>query len=76
MTTNLDATLLRGEALLHEDLITPLHHHDEAHNKLIATVDGRSRVVSPDEANRLVTTLRPNTRVDDPRVAHVPRGRR
>lgn len=76
MTKNLDASLLRGEALLHEDLITPLHHHDEAHNKLIATVGGRSRVVSPDEANRLVTTLRPNTRVDDPGVEHVPTGPR
>ena len=69
MTQNLDASLLRGEALLHEDIITPLHHHDEAHNKLVATVCGRSRVVTPAEANRLVTTLRPNTRIDDPGVS-------
>ena len=39
-TPELDVSLRRGEALLHEDLITPLHHHDESHNRLLATVDG------------------------------------
>lgn len=74
--SSLDATLRHGEALLHEDLITPLHHHDEAHNRLLATVDGTTRVVTPSQANELVTTLRPNRRIDDPRVEHVPDGPR
>ena len=30
------------DALLHEDLITPLHDHDEARNSLVATVPGRA----------------------------------
>jgi uncharacterized protein (DUF1501 family) len=75
-TPHLDASLQRGEALLHEDLITPLHHHDEAHNRLLATIDSTARVVTPAEANRLVTTLRPNTGIDDPSVEHAPDGPR
>ncbi len=75
-TSGVDASLRHGEALLHEDLITPLHHHDEAHNRLLATVDGATRVVSPAQANELVTTLRPNRRIDDPGVEHVPNGPR
>jgi uncharacterized protein (DUF1501 family) len=72
----LDAALLRGEALLHEDLITPLHHHDEAHNRLLATVEGTTRVVTPNQANELVTTLRPNKGIDDPGVEHLGNGPR
>ena len=75
-TPELDVSLRRGEALLHEDLITPLHHHDESHNRLLATVDGTTRVVTPPQANELVTTLRPNQRIDDPAVAHAPGGPR
>lgn len=75
-TPNLDAALLRGEALLHEDLITPLHHHDESHNRLLATVEGTTRVVTPPQANELATTLRPNQRIDDPAVQHAPSGPR
>lgn len=76
MTTRLDASLRRGEALLHEDLITPLHHHDEAHNRLLATVGGDTRVVTPAQANDLVSTLRPTRRIDDPGVEHTPDGPR
>ncbi|MGC3992913.1 MAG: DUF1501 domain-containing protein [Propionicimonas sp.] len=73
---DLDPSLRRGEALLHEDLITPLHHHDESQNRLLATLDGQTRVVTPRQANDLVATLRPNRRVDDPTVEHVPTGPR
>ena len=73
---NLDASLRRGEALLHEDLITPLHHHNEAQNRLLATVDGSTRVVTPKQANELVATLRPNTGIDDPAAEHTPTGPR
>ena len=73
---NLDASLRRGEALLHEDLITPLHHHNEAQNRLLATVDGSTRVVTPEQANELVATLRPNTGIDDPAAEHTPTGPR
>lgn len=75
-STKLDASLRRGEALLHEDLITPLHHHDEAHNRLLAEVDGTTRVVTPQQANELVTTLRPNRAIDDPAVEHASTGPR
>ncbi len=71
---NLDPTLRRGEALLHEDLITPLHDHEESRNRLLASHDGRTRVVSPAAANDLVTTLRPNRRIDDPGVHHAATG--
>ena len=74
--TNPDPSLRRGEALLHEDLITPLHDHEESRNRLLATVDGTTRIVTPDQANELVTTLRPNRAVDDPTVEHVPQGPR
>lgn len=74
--SNLDASLHRGEALLHEDLITPLHHHNESQNRLLANVDGSTRVVTPQQANELVATLRPNTRIDDPTVEHVATGPR
>jgi uncharacterized protein (DUF1501 family) len=60
-----EAGLRRGEALLHEDIVVPLHHHDDAHNRLLATVDGAVRVVTPDQANELVTTLRPNRGIDE-----------
>lgn len=71
---DLDPTLRRGEALLHEDLITPLHDHEESRNRLLASYDGHTRVVTPVQANDLVTSLRPNRRVDDPGVAHAPTG--
>lgn len=58
------------EALLHEDLITPLHDHDEARNALIATVPGQpERVVSPAEAGRLVAELRPATSLAEVDIA-------
>lgn len=48
------------EALLHEDLITPLHDHDEARNALIATVPGEpARIVTPAEAGMLASRHRP-----------------
>ena len=65
MSNTTDRSLLRGEALLHEDLVVPLHHHDDAHNRLLAEVDGGVRVVTPEQANELVTTLRPNRGIDE-----------
>ncbi|HEY3408256.1 MAG TPA: hypothetical protein VGK53_08805 [Propionicimonas sp.] len=69
-----DVTLRRGEALLHEDLITPLHDHEESRNRLLATIDGRTRVVTPEQANSLVAVKRPNKRIDE--VEHTPTGPR
>jgi uncharacterized protein (DUF1501 family) len=66
--------LTRGEALLHEDLITPLHDHEESRNRLLATVDGRTRVVTPAQANSLAITLRPGRGIDSPGVRHAPTG--
>lgn len=58
------------EALLHEDLITPLHDHDESRNALIATVPGQpDRLVTPAEAGRIVSELRPATRLDQVDIA-------
>ena len=71
-----DPSLLRGEALLHEDLISPLHDHEESRNRLLAQIDGRTRVVTPDQANRLAVAARPNVGVADPSVAHTPSGPR
>ena len=73
-TTDPDVTLRRGEALLHEDLITPLHDHEEARNRLLATVDGTTRVVTPEQANSLVATLRPNQGIEE--VEHIATGPR
>lgn len=69
-----DVTLRRGEALLHEDLITPLHDHEESRNRLLATVDGQTRVVSPEQANSLVAAKRPNKGIEE--VEHTPTGPR
>ncbi len=69
-----DVTLWRGEALLHEDLVTPLHDHEESRNRLLATIDGRTRVVSPEQANSLVETMRPSRGIED--VEHTPTGPR
>ena len=69
-----DVTLRRGEALLHEDLVTPLHDHEESRNRLLATIDGRTRVVSPEQANSLVETMRPSRGIED--VEHTPTGPR
>lgn len=69
-----DATLRRGEALLHEDLVTPLHDHEESRNRLLATIDGTTRVVGPEQANSLVETMRPNKGIED--VEHTPTGPR
>ncbi len=69
-----DDTLRRGEALLHEDLITPLHDHEESRNRLLAHVDGSTRVVSPDQANSLVAARRPNKGIEE--VEHTPTGPR
>lgn len=65
MTNATETGLRRGEALLHEDLVVPLHHHDDAHNRLLASVDGAVRVVTPDQANELATTVRPNRGIDE-----------
>ena len=63
-------TLDYREALLHEDLITPIHDHDESRNSLIATVPGQpQRVVTPAEAGRIVDNLRPTLGLDQVDVA-------
>ena len=30
----------QGAALMREDIVTPMHHHDEAQNALLVEVDG------------------------------------
>ncbi|HEY3338794.1 MAG TPA: DUF1501 domain-containing protein [Propionicimonas sp.] len=75
MTTNSpDDTLRRGEALLHEDLITPLHDHEESRNRLLAHIDGSTRVVTPEQANSLVAVKRANKGITE--VEHTPTGPR
>jgi uncharacterized protein (DUF1501 family) len=69
-----DVTLRRGEALLHEDLITPLHDHEESRNRLLANIDGQTRVVTPEQANSLVAVKRPNKGIEE--VEHTPTGPR
>lgn len=65
MSNATEASLRRGEALLHEDLVVPLHHHDEARNRLLANVAGDVRVVTAEQANELVTTVRPNRGIEE-----------
>lgn len=65
MPQSMDETLSRGEALLHEDLITPLHDHDESRNRILAKVDGETRVLSPDQANQYAIAQRPNLGIDE-----------
>lgn len=64
MSPSMDDKLLRGEALLHEDLIAPLHDHDQTRDRLLARVDGGVRVVHPAEANELAVRLRPHLGID------------
>ncbi|MFC7404457.1 DUF1501 domain-containing protein [Georgenia alba] len=45
----------RGAALLREDVVTPLHHHDDARDTLVVDVDGERRAMSPCEADGFVT---------------------
>lgn len=45
----------RGSALLHEDVVTPVHHHDEAQDAMLVEVDGTSRTMSGCEADSYVT---------------------
>ncbi len=55
-----------ADALLHEDLVVPVHDHDDARNHLVATVPGRRpRTVTPAEAGRLVQQLRPTAGLGD-----------
>lgn len=72
MSTPMDASLRRGEALLHEDLVVPVHHHDPGRDRLLAKVDGAVRVVSADQANEFVMAKRPNLGIDE--VEHVSDG--
>ena len=65
MPPSMDAHLRRGEALLHEDLITPLHDHEESRNRLLAKVDGEVRVLTGDQANQLAVTKRPNKGIEE-----------
>ena len=60
----------RRDALLHEDLIVPLHHHIKADDVLLATVPGEpARVVSPAQAGAIVAQHRPVPALDEVETA-------
>ena len=45
---------IRGSALLREDMVTPLHHHDETDDALVVAFDGQQRAMTPCEADAMV----------------------
>lgn len=60
------------EALLHEDLITPLHDHDESRNRLVASIDGEQRALTPSQAGAYATQTAGRPELDE--VEHVADG--
>lgn len=48
-----------GEALLHEDLVIPIHHHDDRRNSLVTTVNGYPQAITPEQAGALVAEKAP-----------------
>lgn len=56
----------RGTALLHEDVVTPMHHHNESDNELIVEVDGRKVSMDACQADGFVTE-----RFDQPELYEV-----
>lgn len=58
------------DALLHEDLITPVHDHRPGHDHLLADIDGTIRRVSPRQAGDLTAARRPYTELVDECVEH------
>ncbi|WP_409485465.1 DUF1501 domain-containing protein [Arsenicicoccus dermatophilus] len=51
--------------LLHEDLVTPMHHHDEARNHLVVRTPDGPRVMSPQAAAAHVARVRPEPDADE-----------
>lgn len=45
----------QGAALLREDVVTPLHHHDEAKDTLAVEIDGEHRSMTACEADGYIT---------------------
>lgn len=45
--------------LVHDDLVTPMHHHDESRNHLVVRTDDGPRVMSPTDAASYVEHVRP-----------------
>ncbi|MDO5499261.1 MAG: DUF1501 domain-containing protein [Propionibacteriaceae bacterium] len=72
MTNTPDRQANRAEALLHEDLIVPVHHHDDRRSTLFANLDGHLRPVTPDQAAALVAEHAPTPELTD--VDHVADG--
>lgn len=65
--------LQRYEALLHEDLVVPMHHHtDDRRDTLVAGVDGETRAVTPEQAGALVAEQAPTRALTE--VDHVDDG--
>lgn len=64
------------DALLHEDLVVPVHAHRPGDDHLVALVDGEPRRVTPREAGDLVAARRPTPEIDDPCVEHLEDGPR
>lgn len=65
MTTR-KTRFIRGNALLHEDRVTPMHHHhDDAQDTFRVDVDGTTRSMSPCEADGYVTERYDNPELTD-----------
>lgn len=66
---------IRGTAMMHEDIVTPMHHHNEADNELIVRVDDREVSMNCCEADGFVTEKFDNPELDEvDHVADGPRG--
>ena len=45
----------QGAALMREDIVTPMHHHDEAQDALLVDVDGQTKHMTGCQADGYVT---------------------
>lgn len=64
MTTTILSS--QNEALMREDLITPIHDHDDRYNHLLAHHGGSTWRVSPEEAGALALLTSPYKDLGDP----------
>lgn len=55
MTRPRKTRFTQGSALMHESIVTPMHHHEEAKDTLAVEVDGTLRSMSACEADGFVT---------------------
>lgn len=66
--------LQRYEALLHEDLVVPVHHHDDRRDCLVTHVNGYAQPLTPEQAGALVAEKAPTPELTE--VDHDPDGPR